>query len=118
MMPAVPLPQNAGIKFPVEVKLKPKYRYDPRRRVFESESGKQFNPSGDLPRNTKIVYKVPALAEADPARLSTPEKDLRRYMQVILPDGKSPADYIKTIRAWPSVEEAWLPPEISLPKAR
>src|SRR4249919_391545 len=98
MMPAVPLPQNAGIKFPVEVKLKPKYRYDPRRRVFESESGKRFNPSGDLPRNTKIVYKVPALAEADPARLSKPEKDLRRYMQVILPDGESPADYIKTIR--------------------
>jgi hypothetical protein len=28
------------------------------------------------------------------------------------------ADSIKTIRAWPSVEEAWLPPEISLPKAR
>ena len=103
MMPAVPLPQNAGIKFPVEVKLKPKYRYDPRRCVFESESGKRFNPSGDLPRNNKIVYKVPALAEADPARLSTPEKDLRRYMQVILPDGESPADYIKTILAWPSV---------------
>ncbi len=117
MMPAVPLPQSAGIKTPVEVKLKPKYRYDSSRRVFESDTGERFKPSGDLPKNTRIVYKVPALAEADPARLSKHEKDLRRYMQVILPEGESPADYVETIRAWPSVEDAWVAPEISLPMA-
>ena len=116
-MPAVPVPQKAGIRTPVEVKLKPQYRYDSGRRIFESDSGKRFTPSGDLPKNTRIVYKVPALAELDPARLSKSEKDLRRYMQVILPEGESPADYVETIRAWPSVEEAWVAPEISLPNS-
>jgi hypothetical protein len=117
MMPAVPLPRSAGIKTPVEVKLKPKYRYDSSRRMFESESGERFKPFGGPPKNTRIVYKVPALAEADPARLSKHEKDLRRYMQVILPEGESPVDYVETIRAWPSVEDAWVAPEISLPTA-
>ena len=68
-----------------------------------------------IPRSST---KCPLWPRQTRHRLSKPEKDLRRYMQVILPDGESPADYIKTIRAWPSVEEAWLPPEISLPKAR
>jgi hypothetical protein len=38
-------------------------------------------------------------------------------VQVILPAGESPADYVDLIRAWPSVEEAWVGPEISLPNA-
>ena len=117
MIPAVRHPQNAGIKVPVEVKLKRKYSYDSSRRVFRSESGEQFKPSGSLPKNTRIVYKVPALADVDAAKLSNAEKDLRRYMQVILPEGESPADYVEAIRAWPSVEEAWIAPEISLPTA-
>jgi hypothetical protein len=117
MMPAVSVPQGAGIKTPVEVKLKPRYRYDPSKRVIESDSGKQFKPSGELPKNTRIVYKVPALAAADPARLSKHEKDLRRYLQVILPEGESPEKYVETIRAWPSVEDAWVAPQVSLPVA-
>jgi len=68
--------------------------------VFESDSGARFRPSGDLPKNARIVYKVPALAEADPVKLSKSEKELRRYMQVILPEGASPADYVEIIRAW------------------
>ena len=116
-MPAVPPSRNAGIKIPVEVKLKRNYSYDSSKRVFRSQSGEQFKPSGDLPKNTKIVYKVPALAEANAGKLSKAEKDLRRYMQVILPKGVSAADYVEAVRAWPSVEEAWIAPEISLPTA-
>jgi hypothetical protein len=101
----------------VELKLKPRYRYDSSRRVFESESGERFKPSVELPKNTRIVYKVPALAEADPAKLSKYERDLRRYMQVILPTGESAADYVDAIRAWPSVEDAWIAPAVSLPGA-
>lgn len=117
MMPAVSVPRGARIKTPVEVKLKPQYRYDSTRRVFESNSGARFKPAVDLPKNTLIVYKVPALAEADARKLSKSERDLRQYMQVILPEGASPADYVEIIRAWPSVEEAWVAPEISLPNA-
>jgi hypothetical protein len=115
MMPTVRAPQNAGIRTPVEVKLKPRYRYDSSRRVFESESGARFKPSGDLPKNTRIVYKVPSLAEANARSLSKWEKDLQRYMQVILPEGVSPADYVAIIRGWPSVADAWVAPEVGLP---
>lgn len=115
MMPVVPVPKTAGIKIPVEVKLKRQFKYDPSRRVFESDSGERFQPSGDLPKNTRIVHKVPALATANPAKLSKSEKDLRLFMQVILPAGESAADYVEAIRAWPSVEDAWVGPEASLP---
>jgi hypothetical protein len=117
MIPAVRLPKSAGIRTPVEVKLKSKCRYDSSRRVFESESGERFNPSGDLPSKTRIVHKVPSLAAADPATLSRHERELRRYLQVILPHGESPADYVAAIRSWPCVEDAWVAPEVSLPIA-
>ena len=114
-MPAVRAPRNAAIQVPVEVKLRPRYRYDSSKRVFESASGARFSPGNDLPKKTRIVYKVPALAGMDAAKLSKWERDLRRYMQVILPEGASPQDYVEIIRAWPSVEEAWVAPEVSLP---
>jgi hypothetical protein len=117
MIPAVPVSRNIGIRTPVEVKLKPHYRYDSSKRIFASDFGARFKPSSDLPKRTRIVYKVPGLAEVDPGKLSKWEKDLRRYMQVILPEGTSPADYVEIIRAWPSVEEAWVAAEVSLPKA-
>jgi len=115
MMPAVPPPRSAGIRTPVEVKLKPKYRYDPSRRVFESDRGERFKPAADLPKKTRIVHKVPALAQARPADLSKYEKDLQRYVQVILPEGESAAHYVEKIRRWPGVEDAWVAPEVSLP---
>ena len=55
-------------------------------------------------------------ARADPSRLNDAERDLRRYMQVILPPGESTNKYLKVIRAWPSVEEAHAGPEVSLPQ--
>ena len=116
MMPAVPVPEGAGIRHPVELKLKPRCRYNSRARVFEPGAGDRFDPFADLPKDTRIEYKVPALADADPAKLSTSERDLSRYMQVILPEGATAADYLDTVRRWPCVEDAWLGPDVSLPK--
>ena len=115
MIPAVPLPEGSKVRTPVDLKLKPKWRFDTKRRVFVSDSGQEFTPHGDLPKKTKVVYKVPSLVEADESKLSKYEKDLRSYMQVILPAGESPADYLSVIRAWPCVDEAHVAPEISLP---
>ncbi len=67
-------------------------------------------------QKTKIVYKVPSLAQADEAGLSESEKDLRRYMQIILPLGESAAEYLNVVRDWDCVEEAQTAPEISLPQ--
>jgi len=115
MIPAVPLPKGSKVRTPVDLKLKRKWRFDTRRRVFLSDSGEEFAPYGELPKNSRIVYKVPSLAEADESKLSRSEKDLRYYMQVILPTKESPADYVSVIGAWPCVEEAHVAPEVSLP---
>jgi hypothetical protein len=115
MIPAIPLPENTKIRTPVDLKLKPKWHYDSRRRVFVSNTGEKCKPTGGLPKNTKIVYKTPGLAQADEEHLSSHEKNLRRYVQVILPAGESPSKYLDDIRGWPCVEEATEPPEISLP---
>jgi len=115
MIPAVPLPEGSKVRTPVELKLKPKWRFDTSRRVFVSDSGEEFAPRGELPKKTRIVYKVPSRVKADESKLSKYERDLRYYMQVILPVGESPADYVNYIRAWPCVEEAHVAPEVSLP---
>ena len=54
-----------------------------------------------LPKGTGIVYKVPALAAADEPRLSQPEEELRRYMQVIPPQGVASQDFVDVVRRWP-----------------
>jgi hypothetical protein len=117
MFPAVHVPRSAKVRIPVEVKLKPRYRYNPSERVFESSSGARFDPFGYLPKKTRIVYKTPALAEKDASKLSRWERELRRHLQVILPHGASPRDYVDIIRKWPSVEGAEVGPEVSLPHA-
>ena len=115
MIPAVRLPAGSKVRTPIDLKLKPKWRFDSKRRVFVSDSGEEFAPRGQLPRSSRIVYKVPSLVEADQARLSKPERELRRYMQVILPAGESPAAYLEVVRAWPAVAEANVAPDVSLP---
>jgi hypothetical protein len=117
MMPEVPVPADAKIRTPIEVKLKSQWHFDSRRRVFESRSGDSFAPRGDLPKATKIVYKVPALARATSSSLTKHEKDLQRYLQIILPEGESPEKFVDTVRAWPCVAEAHVAPRVSLPAA-
>lgn len=115
MIPSVTVPANSKIKIPVEVKLKPGWTLNSSRRLFESAKGEKFTPRGDLPKKSKIVYKIPSLADVDKSKLSKHERDLQRYIQVILPKGQSAADYVEVIREWPSVAEAHVAPEVSLP---
>lgn len=115
MFPKVPAPKYGKVKIPVDAKLKSDWRYDLNRRIFVSKSGETFRPRGDLPKRSKIVYKVPSLAHVDPAKLSEPEKDLQRYLQVILPFGKTAKDYVNTVRSWKCIAEAEVGPKISLP---
>jgi hypothetical protein len=104
------------VRMPLDFKLKSGWHFETKRRAFESDSGEKFSPRGDLPEGSRIVYKVPNLAKADESKLSKHERDLRRYMQVILPEGESPAAYLRAVRAWPPVEEANVGPDVSLPQ--
>lgn len=120
MIPAVRVPPGAKIRFPVEIKLKPGWEFDAERCVFVSDRGEEFEARGDLPKKSKIVHKTPALAAAArkaKAKLSDDEKNLLRHLQIILPAEEPPAKYAKTIRDWPCVAEASLPPVPSLPGA-
>lgn len=116
MIPAVPPPKRAKIARPVQLSLKPGWRYDERRALFISSSGETFMPQG-LPRRSRVVYTVPSLARAARKRLSRAERDLQRYMQVIFPLSRRPEDQLEAVRAWPCVEHADVAPEISLPTA-
>ena len=115
-MPAVPLPGKSSVRTPLDFKLKSGWRYLPKGAVFETDSGERFSVDGDLPAGSRIVYKVPHLARANAAKLNEQERDLRRYMQLILPQGESPAKYLGTVQDWPCVEEAHVAPEVSLPR--
>jgi hypothetical protein len=117
MFPAVPVSPDSRIQKAVEVRLKPGWRLHPRRRAFVSKAGKECVFGADLPRNTRIVPKVRSLVKTPEADLSAAEKELRQYVQVVLPEGESPASYLQVIQAWPCVAEAQLPPEVSLPSA-
>lgn len=115
MIPGVPISDNENIKPQIDFKLKPNWRFDAAKRVFTSDSGEQFSLGEDLPEDAKVVYKTPNSARASAAGMSREEKELRQYMQVILPKGESPAEYLKMVRSWPCVAEAHTGPQISLP---
>ena len=115
-IPAVPLPKDGSVRTPLDIKLKSNWYFDTKRRTFKSDAGETFSPRGTVPQGTRIVYKVPSAAHADESSLNEHERELRRYMQVILPRGESPANYLRAVRAWPPVEEAHVGPDVSLPK--
>lgn len=113
-MPEVPQPP--GVRTPIDVTLKAAWSYDPDARAFTSSSGERFALRGLLPKGTKVVHKTPQLARRDPSTLSAAERDLVRYLQIILPVGESPAAYVPRVRKWPPVERADAGPEVSLPR--
>jgi len=115
MFPAVPLPEGSDVRIPVDATLKPGWRYDSKGRVFVSDEGRRFRPGAELPKQSKIVYKVPSLARADVRKLSSPERDLQRYLQVILPPGQVASEHVEAVRHWPCIAEAQVGPQVSLP---
>lgn len=114
MYPNVPVPKGFVAR-PVDFKLKRGWRYDEAKGVLVSSAGTQFTPA-PLPKGARIVYKVPRLTGTPSVRLSKAERDLQRYMQIILPVSSAPEEYLKTVQAWPCVEEAHVAPEVSLPR--
>jgi hypothetical protein len=116
-IPAVPLPNDGSILPSIDFTLQAGWSFDTRRRIFTSERGETFSPRHDLPKGSRIVYKIPRLARMDAKKLDEHERALRRYMQFVLPAGERAATHLRTVRAWPPVEEAHVTPQVSLPRA-
>lgn len=106
---------SAFVKPHLVVKLKPGWTFDPARRTFVSVRGKTFAIKGTLPRGSRIVPMVSALAQAEPKSLSADERRLARYFEVILPKGQEPATHLETVSGWESIAEVRMPSDISLP---
>lgn len=111
--PAVPPPKQLTGRS-VEFKLKPGWRYDEGKSVFVDPKGVEF-AAPRLPKNSRVLYKVPSLARSVHKKLSAAEKDLQRYMQVILPSPRSTKAVLRAVQTLPAVEEAHATAEISLP---
>ena len=99
----------------LSLKLKTGWRFDPDRGEFVSAAGPRFSVRNELPKGSSIVPVVPALAKADPGKLSDAELDLAHFFQLILPKGATPKHYLPVVKRWEAVEEATLPPQVSLP---
>jgi len=111
-----PVPLPKGMPPYVVVRLKRGWRYSESRRVCVSSEGQETSLCEGLPRGSRIVPVVPHAARADPKSLSKHEQNLARYMHVILRKGSVPSQYLGALRERPCVEDAQLPPEISLPE--
>jgi len=116
MYPAVPPPKNL-VGRSVDFKLKPGWRYNEEKRVFVDDKGVEFAPPR-VPKKARVAYKVPSLRRSAQKGLSNAERDLQRYMQVILSSTRSTTETLKAVQSWPWVEEAHLTPNISLPLER
>jgi hypothetical protein len=113
MFPSVPPPKELVGKS-IDCKLKPGWRYDEKRAVFVGPKGEAQTPAS-LPKGARIVYKVPNLSLASRRSLSPAERDLSRYLQVILPAARGVEKLVPLVQSWPAIEEAHVTPQISLP---
>jgi hypothetical protein len=104
-----------GVSPHLEVRLKPGWRFDRRRRALVSEADQLVRLRSLLPTSTKITPMVPSLADADPASLSEDEQQLARYLQVVLPPGTDPTDLVATLRDLDGLESVSTPPRMGLP---
>ena len=56
------------------------------------------------------------LSSANPRSLSKAERNLSRYLQLILPEQEDPAIYLSRVAIWDCISEVKLPPRIILPQ--
>ncbi len=115
MFPAVSLSDDQPLNAVVDLVLARGWRYDSKRRTFVSEDDVLFRPPKKLLAGCQLVYKVPSLAKRDKEELSEAERDLQRYMQLILPPKESTEEFIKETQLWPCIEAATHGPDVSLP---
>ena len=104
-----------GVSPHLEVRLKPGWRFDSRRRVLVSDEDHVVRLRGLLPSGARVTPMVPSLADADRGSLSEDEQFLARYLQVALPPGTDPTDLAATLRNLDGVELVSSPPRIGLP---
>ena len=111
----VPTELPRGVSPHLEVRLKPGWRFDRRRRALVSKEDQSVRLRELLPSGTTITPMVPTLADADPESLSEDEQLLARYLQVVLPCGTDPTNLVAALRDLDGLELVSSPPRLGLP---
>lgn len=109
------VPPPDGLRSHLVVLLESGWRYDAESSRFVSDSDEALEVGGGLPEGTEIVYMMPDLQEAERESLNEHERDLTRYLHVLLPEGADTAAALAVVAAWSCVADSWLPPDVSLP---
>lgn len=104
-----------GVRRHVVARLKPGWSYDAKSGRFVSEEGLEIAPAEDLPPKSKILATVPELSEQPGEKLTPPEEELARSLQVIPPKDANLEEVLEQVRSWAWVERADPGPEIGLP---
>jgi hypothetical protein len=113
-VPSVPPPDD--IRRPLIGKLKKNWLLDVKRHRFVGPQGRDFDPTDELPPESTVDLNVPMLAKRPLSKLSAAEKDLMRYVQIILPKGVEPESQSEKIAKWPCFESVTIAPRYELPK--
>jgi hypothetical protein len=104
-----------GVTPHLEVRLKPGWRFDARRRALVFGKQPVLRLRGLLPAGARVTHMVPSLATSDPASLSEDEQQLARYLTVTLPPGADPAGLASALRGLDAIDEVSSPPAVALP---
>ena len=104
-----------GVSPHLDVRLKPGWRFDRRRRALVAEDGRSLSLRGLLAPKARVVPMAPALAAAPRRNHSEDEDLLARYLQVVVPADADPADLAAALRRLDGVEVVTTPPPIGLP---
>lgn len=112
-MPSVPLPSN--IRRSLTCRLKKSWSLDDKRQLFIGPKGAEFQGSERLPPNSTVTASVPNLGQQPKAKLSAAEKELARYIQIILPENVEPKKVLDEVAQWPCFESVMASPQAELP---
>ena len=104
-----------GLRPNIVIRLKKGWTFESDSRAFISRDGQKLSPMKDLPEGSRLVYVAPELAQAVPESLSEDERNLARYLHVILPEGTGPSAYFHVLRKWACIDKVEPSPDISLP---
>ena len=104
----------AGLRPVIHALLKPRWELDPKTRRFVS-GRREIVPDEHLPAGTQIEYLVGRLQTVAREGLSTHEKRLSRWVQIVLPEGADAERYVSELQGWPCFAEVHAVPHPSLP---
>jgi hypothetical protein len=101
-----------GLRPVLLVKLGRGWRLDAKGGGLVSSRGQHVELVG-LPARTEVRSVLPPRARA--AKASAVERELERFVHVVLPSRANAARILEVVRRWKGVEAASLPPDIHLP---